>query len=669
MKYKIMNWALKAIVLGLALGCGVSFSMAGEDRPSPNAVGGETAMPAPEDLPVYFETEGDFSLGYRWVSREDSLKAAEYIYPHSSVTFGLNLLSCPLPYRYHVNAEFLGKHDFYTDAGFAYKDLILFRDILVGVHHDLAQINYQFAGEPPELLFTPRNAASYYYLNFISNLMLLRLKAPDFPFHAFINHRHVERDGRIQQRFLLGYFGELNKVSESRDIDWKSNAIKIGANSHLGPVEIEYTYDQAEFDPGRNNVLYDSYPEFTGPPFRPEDTYPHNVVPETESSAHSVKLHSSYTGSIVAAATFSNLSQKNNYSLAESTTWRGVFDFSWIPDPAIGLFFKYRHKDVDMDYPSEATLTGLNNTINYSVREGISYDKDVFSLSGRYKPLHLLTLYANYEFSNLERKEVAEWDVLPPKTRIHTIDLRAHAKPLDQVAVKAIYEYKNYDQPAYNTTPDKSNKLKLTTNYTPSPSLNVYMEYILSLSERDSLRYLNSEPFVLLETGDRDGRHEQFLASLTTGLTPRLSLTVSWFYQIWKIEQDLAYGKWSDINIGQGDYPYTDLAVPYTDRANSFSLSLHFIPRDDFTVTADLIHTISKGTAGYNDVVGGAPFSLSSFSNVEISETICSLDMTKKLSINWEAGLRSFLGFYNDKISNLQDGEVFGTNLSLKRYF
>ncbi len=117
--------------------------------------------------------------------------------------------------------------------------------------------------------------------------------------------------------------------------------------------------------------------------------------------------------------------------------------------------------------PSEVTLTGLQNTINYSVRQGISYDKDVFSLSTRYKPLHLLTLYANYEFSRLERKEVAEWDALPPKTKIHTIDLTAQAKPLDRVTVKAKYEYKNYDQPAYNTTPDKSNKLKLTTSYTP----------------------------------------------------------------------------------------------------------------------------------------------------------------------------------------------------------
>ena len=102
MRYNKKNWALKAFVIGLALGCGVGAAMAGEDRPPPQAAVA-TVNSEQEESPVVFETEGDFFLGYRWVSTEDSLKAAEYIYPHSSVTFGLNLLSAPLPYRFNAN--------------------------------------------------------------------------------------------------------------------------------------------------------------------------------------------------------------------------------------------------------------------------------------------------------------------------------------------------------------------------------------------------------------------------------------------------------------------------------------------------------------------------------------------------------------------------------------
>ena len=666
MRYNKKNWALKLFVIGLALGCRVGSAIAGEGQPPPQAAVAAVNSEQ-EESPVFFETEGDFFLGYRWVSTEDSLKAAEYIYPHSSVTFGLNLLSAPLPYRFNANGEFFSKHDFYSDVGFAYKDLFLFRDILVGVYHNLDNYKFDFDDEPLPKIHYDKNPADDYNISFLSNLMSLRLKAPDYPIHSFLNYRHIEQDGKIEQRFLSGYF---EKVSESRDVEWKSNAVKLGANSHLGPVEIEYAYDYTKFKPGSDNILYSLYPTYDDPDTpdidRPEDTYPHNVIPETEASTHTIKMHSSYTGGIVSAATFSNLSQKNNYSRTESTTWKGAFDLTWIPDPVLSFFFKYKHKDVDMDTPDTVTLNGLSNgsVNNYMVRPGISYDNDVVSLSSRYKPMQRLSLFARYEFSQIERRDDAEWHLITPKTKIHSIDLKAHGRPFDRVMVKAIYEYKNYDKPAYNTTPDRSNKLKLTANYTPSPSLNLYLEYILFLTDRDPLRYLDGDD--LLKTGERDGRGDQILASLSTAISPKASMTLSWFYQRWDVDQDLVYGK----SPGTGDPPFfMDSDVPYTDKANSFSLALHYLPREDFTVDADLTYTLAKGTTDYGDVVGVAPPSLSSFSNMKASETSFSIDLAKKLPKDWEIGLRLYFDIYNDKVSDLLDGNVFTTNLSLKRYF
>lgn len=656
---------MQAFIIGFALCRLVSPGMAAENGQSLQP-DGASVNSEPKEPDVYYETEGDYFLGYRWLSNKDSLKAVEHIYPHSSVTFGVNLLSCPLPFRYHVNAEFLSNYDFYTDAGFAYKDLVLFRDILVGAHHNLDHFNYQHAGEPPGLIYSDRNTGDDYHIDFINNQLSLRLKTPDFPFHTFLSHRHVEQDGKTQQRFLLGDFDQVNKVSESRDIDWTSNALKLGANSHVGPVEIEYSYDQSRFDPGSNSILYDFYPASVDLS-RPADIYPHNVVPETESSAHTIKMHSSYTGGIVTAATLSNLYQKNNYSLTESTTWKGAFDVSWIPDPVVGLFFKYRHRNVNKDTPDTVTLTGPSNTSIYSVRQGISYDKDVFSLSTRYRPANILSLYATYEFCHFDRKDVDEWVVLPGQSTIHTITLTADAKPINKVKVKASYEHKNYSDPAYNSTPDNSDKLRLTSTYTPTPGLNLYLEYILSLTERNSLHYLNPEPAVLVEIGERDGRHDQLLTSLTSQLSPKVSMTASWFYQRWGVEQDLAYGKWLMADIG--DFPYIDIGVPYTDESNSFSLSLFYIPRKDITLGADLTYTIAEGKTGYEDVVGGAPFSLSSFSALKTSETIFSLEIAKKISKEWEVKVRSYMNIYNDKTYDLFDGKVFTTTFSIKRYF
>jgi len=683
MKYRQLNWIAKFYIWVLVLCCGISPVLAAE-KPSELQTGGTEVRSEQNEPLIQYETEGDLSLGYRWVSSEDSLKAAEYIYPHSSLTLGVDLLSCPLPYRYHLNAELVSKHDYYTDVGFAYKDLVLFRDILVGVRHNLQHFPIQFEEIPGNLGYDERNPLENYYVNFFSNLLSLRLKAPDFPLHAFLNHRHVERDGEIQQRFFRYAFNEpmtrdpYLKTSETRDLNWSSDAERYGVNSHLGPVEIEYSYDRAEFDPSGKSFLTDSYsyndtiPDYS--PFyidEPSGTYSHHVVSETESSAHAVKIHSSYTGGIVTSVTLDNLKQKNNYSGTESTTWKGAFDFTWIPEPRLSLFFKYRHTDVDMDTPDTVSLINLdtgNKIRPYDVRKGISYNKDLFTLSGRYKPLSIFSLYANYKFSYLERKDLDEWGgLLPGHSNIHSIDVKANAKPLEKLQLTAAYEYTNYDQPAYNNTPDWSNKLRLTTTYTPSPTLNIYLEYILYDTKRGSLRYLNSD-FSLTEMDlNRNGKQNQFLASLTTELTPKVSLTASWFFQRWKLEQDLAYGKMLDFYTF--DQPYIDFGVPYTDKSNSFILSLQFVPWKDITIVAELSHTISKGTTDYTDVVGTAPFSLSTFSDVEISETAYSFDIVKRLAKNWEIGLKSYANVFNDRKSDLLDGKVFVSTVNVKRFF
>jgi len=169
-----------------------------------------------------------------------------------------------------------------------------------------------------------------------------------------------------------------------------------------------------------------------------------------------------------------------------------------------------------------------------------------------------------------------------------------------------------------------------------------------------------------LEAGERDGRSDQILASLSTAISPKATLTFSWFYQRWDVEQDLVYGKWP----GTGDPPFfMDTGVSYTDKANSFSLSLHWIPREDFTVAADLTYTITDGTSRYNDLTGVAAYSLSSFSDLETSETSFSIDMAKKLPKNWEAGLRLYYDVFDEKSTDLLDGNVFTTTLNMKRYF
>jgi hypothetical protein len=512
---------------------------------------------------------------------------------------------------------------------------VLFRDILVGAYHNSVHYDYRDTDH------TDNNPGDIYGKEFTSNLASLRIKAPDYPLHGFLNHRLIERDGKFQQRFSLGTRSDIDKVAETRDLDWQSRALTLGTNSHLGPVEIEYAYDRALFKPGHDNILYDTFFDF--------NIYPHNVVPETHSSAHSIKLHSSYTGGIVTAATLSNLHQKNDYSQTKSATWKGGFDFSWIPDPITALFFTYRHKNVDMETPG-------------TVRQGISYDKDTFSLAARHKPSTFLTLYSTYTFSHLARKDLDEWFLLSGQNNIHSIDFKADIKPTSKVTVKASYEYTHCSTPAYNITPDNSNKFRLRTTYVPSDWASIFVEYILSATERTSLLYHDSSTSVVLDTGDRDGLQNQFIASLTTQIKSKISLTTSWYYQRFEVEHDLAYGLWSSG-------PYRDYDVLYVNESNSLSLAVYYAMREDISLGGSIAYTVSEGSTGYNAAVSGTTLPLSPYSGLKADETNFTFEITKKFAKNWEVRAKTYTSIYDDKAYDLLDGNVSTVTFNVKRYF
>ncbi|GAB4340874.1 MAG: hypothetical protein Kow0089_14880 [Desulfobulbaceae bacterium] len=651
-------------LLGSLLVAGATGTFAQGEEPSANSSERES-----ESLPVYRE-KGFVALGFRWVELDSFSRAAEYEEDESSVTLDIKALSYPLPHRFHGLAEYRGENSYYGDLGYAWRDLVLVRDILVGVHHNLDHYNFLLPGTPPSLTYEDRNPRDQNFVDFTKNEFSLRLKAPDFPTHAILKHRYVKRDGSIEERFMGGRLGGLVLTSESREIDWESNDLSLGANSHLGPLEVEYIHSRSRFDPGSGSVLDDPYPaSFVYG--RPADTYPHNVVPETESFVNALKVHTSFTGRVVASATLSGGENSNNYSGAEAGIWKGAFDLRWIPDPVLSLAFRYRHREEDREDPDQVTLAGLSNRITYPVRRPVSTRRDQVSLSTRYRPLPRLTLIGQYGFERLERTDLDDWVLLPDESDNHHANLAAHFSPLEGLQLKAIYDFRGYEHPSYNTEPDQSNRVRFNATWTPAEWLNTLLDYSLTLTDRDDLLYLNASPYQLVSTGERDGRTDNLMASLTFVVSPEATVTTSWAWNRWKTEQDLAYSRLN--TAGTGGLPLLDRGVPYTDEAHTFGLSLFWQVRKDTRVTVDLSHTISEGEFFPADVIKGGSGPQAGYSSLKVNETIGSLELARKLSEEWEAGFRFQVDLYDDRFSgeggDHQDGELFVTILSLKRYF
>jgi hypothetical protein len=60
---------------------------------------------------------------------------------------------------------------------------------------------------------------------------------------------------------------------------------------------------------------------------------------------------------------------------------------------------------------------------------------------------------------------------------------------------------------------------------------------------------------------------------------------------------------------------------------------------------------------------------LATLSNLEAEETSFSLAVAKKLPEDWEVGISLFFNIYNDKPTDLLDGNALATTFTMKRYF
>jgi len=280
-------------------------------------------------------------MGYRFIDLSGSERAGEFEYLHSSIAGSGLFIAFPFPHRLHLELEVLNKNDFFGDVRYAYKDTILFRGLTRKVFHNLDNITLADSGSSALYTVDREDAKEKYGIEKSMSKLFLRFKMPQFPFHIYLNGNFITKDGTQQQRFLANY-GSIDRKSTKREIDWNSTDIGIGVNSHLGPVEIDVSHSEKRLEINKKNIMENSYDG---------RILPHNLMPEIEGSTTSLKLHTAYTGRLVAAATLSWIDRENMDSKAKSGYFIGAGDMTYMPNERLTFFAKYRHKKTDMDNP------------------------------------------------------------------------------------------------------------------------------------------------------------------------------------------------------------------------------------------------------------------------------------------------------------------------------
>jgi outer membrane receptor protein involved in Fe transport len=500
----------------------------------------------------------------------------------------------------------------------------------------------------PSPSFTDLNPGAVYSVENQMRRAFIRFKTPDFPFHLYADVWTVDREGTIQQIFLRGFSGGLNIVSQSRDIDWNTQAVRVGANSHLGPIEVDYSHMEKTFRSLTDNVLYDTTP---GP-----NPVPHNLTPNLESSSDTVKIHTAYSGRLVADGTYTNGEKKNDYSGAKAQYWNAGGDLTYMPITSVMFVFKYRHYDLDFTNPNTVINVTPTALVTVNVRDSIASSRDVLSGTIRYRATDRLTLRGEYVAENIDRTRgtlgstvppppanaPAFWDV-PENTTKNTAKIALAYRIMNKLSFRADYSYLNVDNPAYDTDPNKAQSARASLTWSPTTWVNTLLSYSTVHETRNDL----DAP---LAGGSRDATRNQGLASVTFMVGSRSSITASYAYFQNKVDQSVTF------QDGVGAFSI-ESGVPYADIAHVGSLALTYAPIDRMNLTASASRSYTRGNftlAGTGSVtnVGG----IAELSNMKVVDSLYAAGIEMQLSRNVGSEIRYQYRKYDDQLDSSQDG-------------
>lgn len=549
-----------------------------------------------EDVPKYLipviGPNVNLNAGYNFVDLKGSSRAEEYEYLHYSPNLGGEGIYFYFPHRLNIDLELKNRRDYYNDMSYSYKDLIFFRSVSRSIFHNIDNIMPVAFNVMTGALSTDiRDTGEVYGIRSGIHSLFLRLKAPDYPFHIYIDNRILDKEGIRQETGLLGsgYFNDLLVSSRKREIDWRYNEITVGTNSHLGPVEIDLSHGESRFNVKGDNVYFDFYsPSGYGPSLlRESGIYPHSLIPEIKGFSNTVKFHTSYTGSIVASATLTKKEKENKESGAQAYYLVGSGEVMWMPMPRLTFYVKYRHREKDMDVPSTVTISDISNptkSYTYILKDAISSKSVTLSGIIRYRPIKELNIRAEYTFEDLRRDFATLWG-LPSSTKRGNISISADMRVHRTVNIKTCYSHKETDKPAYNYEPDSADEARFSLTWVPFQRINTFISYSLSRENRKDLYFTDN-----LSTGERDVKKDRIMGNLTFLILSNLSLTVSYSYIHNRTAQD--------ITTLIGTYPFNllrDSMVPYKDLARNYGIDINYEPKTDITVSGGIIHTISRG--------------------------------------------------------------------------
>jgi len=660
------------------------------------AASGSTAVPGPieekellevqEPAPSIKDTHSimDAYAGYQFINvNRYGGRAAEYEYLHSNPVLGGLANYLGQDTKFSLEGGYLNDKEFHGELTYDYKGIYRFTLRTESLFHNL---DHDQLFTPPFTLngnsYAPAdlNPTDIYGERVEQDLAQFRYKFTQLPIHLNLGYWRMVKEGTAQMRFADQAFeGTPNTIyAKSRTIDNQTHEGMFGLDSHLGLFDLIYDFRIREFWE-QTAIPVDNFLPRLAPNLVMQSNgglLQHNDKPGSRFYAQKIGVHTSMSGGLVGAASYSYGKQEN---LSNITDFGGAVqtyniiqniagDISYTPCHAFSIALKYRHQDVERNGPAAlANLAGIAANPPVLVRPPMDTQKDTVTATLSYRPVALLTIKGEYKGEFLARDNADFWQQpgvtstinFPSHSTTHTGTISLISRSFKGVRLYAEYKYSTTDRPAYANGYDEMNQGSFQASYNTSSRWGISASTRITRENSDNLSISTIDPNQTHPPGsplpsypiprERKGAN----ATVSFWLVPFKNLTVTGSYGLlrYSIDQPALFAS---------VWPGIALPASYTSQAQIYGVNAVYRYDDKLDMSLALQQVRSYAmfdpqffSSPPNDTIG-----ITGISRNDTMESTIATRADYRFAKNFSCALEYAFKDYDEKNSSLYNGSV-----------
>ena len=634
------------------------------------------------------------SLGYRAIDVQDRAgRAAQYTLFDSGATVATEIKYLNPSLRFMIEGEYLNDRDYLLETDLDYRGLVRLHASTEKLYHHLDYISYdrpdavgttQSEGglDQVEVRFNDRSPGEQAALEVGIDKVNLRTKLPAYPVHLNLGYWRLQRSGHKQLRYLNEDCTACHRESRRQKVDRVTEEVTLGLDAHVGYVNVSVEQLFREFR-DRESVPFDSFGAIDFG-FRAAGDYQHDTVPDSRLTATTLKVSTSPSGGLNAAAGYTlgkkeNLSRLADVSPVEAETdfHKASADLTLTPRPEFTLNFRYRMLDQESSSPAQLLVGGLPGDGVVDTRQNMDLTRASYFGKASWRPVRLLTLMGEFEHRDIHRDRTGEfydpanpyydplWE-LPEDERINRFRASLIARPLGNSRLKfnSWYEHQTSDAPAYGASLEERHRLYAGVAWNPTDRFGATAN--IRLTDGHNNNFLRSGWNRSL---DRRQKQEDVTAGFWSQLTDSVNANLYYGFLRSDLRQDLTYG----IGAEDGNSLF-DSNVDYRQRVHTLTFSTNWQLRERLRTLfeARYIRSRSYFNPGFlpENLPNVGPVDvadLRSLSELEIVQMGLGLGLEWTLAKGWNCSARFSHDDYEDRNSSNFDGAAQLYMLSVAR--